>query len=386
MPKLSQKFAASLGSTNRDAWFWDDTLKGFAIRQRPNKPPQWYVRYTVSRKKFKHRIGPCDVIKAEAARERAREIIAAGRVGIDHNAAVRAQQAAPTMRDLAEAHQAFIEPSIAPKTHRDRWTHWRRHILPVLGDIKVSELARGDVVSFHNKLKKKQPHLANRTLATISKALNDSTTWRPAWRTDNPAARIAKPDEPHRQTIFARRELEKVFEKLEWYVAHPPVWIGAVFLFQALMISGLRLAELSKRTWDEIDLSNGTLTIPKPKGRKKARVVTLSSGMIDLLRALKARRSNSPYVFPNSRGGCFTFPQKHWTTVCSAAGVTRIRIHDIRHTVASYAMHDGGLSQREVMELLGQSQMSTTARYLNLHDEMKRSIADRAAGAMRKVA
>jgi site-specific recombinase XerD len=68
--------------------------------------------------------------------------------------------------------------------------------------------------------------------------------------------------------------------------------------------------------------------------------------------------------------------------VSAAAEIEGVRLHDIRHTVASYALHDGGLSQREVMELLGHSQMSTTERYLNVHDERQRSISDRASRAI----
>jgi integrase len=205
-------------------------------------------------------------------------------------------------------------------------------------------------------------------------------TFRPPWRPDNPAARIKKFDEAKRTRILTRSEIGAVFKQVEILKRSSLPWSNVAWLFEALLMTGLRLSELSMRKWSELDLETGTLFVPRTKA-KKPRTVILSTRMIELFKTVP--RVSSEWIFPNSlRTGPYLCPQHHWSDLRKAAGVPDVRLHDLRHTVASYAMHDGGLSQREVMELLGHSQMSTTERYLNVHDDRKKSISDRASLAI----
>jgi integrase len=375
--KLSQRFVAALPVPSKDTVYWDSEQRGFYLRHRPGSRPVWGVRYRFKGKTKTVVIGWCDEIKIEKARARATEIRATADLGSDPFAAdVRSK----TIRDLAEEHQKIhTPPKIAQQTWDDRRAHWNTHILPELGDIIVRDLSRADVEKFHLKFKA-QPSLANRLLATLSKALNDSITFRPAWRTDNPAARIKKFPENKRTRILSIDEIKALAGELSNVKRSNQPWSNVAWLFHGLLISGLRLSELSMRKWTEIDLDKGTLLIPKAKNGKR-RTVMLSSGMVALLRTVP--RTSPVWVFPNSgRCGPYLCPHHHWQAIRKAAGIPDVRLHDLRHTVASYAMHDGGLSQREVMELLGHNQMSTTERYLNLHDERKQTISERASKAV----
>lgn len=382
MPRLNQRFLASIPTSDRDTFHWDDELKGFFVRCRPGSPPTWGIRYRHGGRVRTVAIGPCHEVKAEKARTRAIEIKQSARLGVDLIAEVKATYKAPTIADLAEEHQALhCPPKIAEQTWRDRKTHWDLHLVPALGKIRVKELTRADVEKFYYKIARNQPSLANRLLSTLAKAIGDSTTFHPPWRTDNPTTRIEKLPENKRQRILSRDELARVMAELDRLIelGETISWWAAPRLFKALLLSGLRLSELAKRRWDEIDLEAGTLFIPKAKN-KKPRTVSLSSDMVALLAGMPRV---SEWVFPNTFGDqAFTGPHKRWDAVTAAAGVEGVRLHDLRHTVASYAMHDGGLSQREVMELLGHSNMSTTERYLNVHDERQRSISDRASKAI----
>lgn len=380
MPRLNQKFVSSIGEVERDTFFWDSDLKGFFVRARPGAAPAWGIRYRCNGKTRTVVIGPCHEVKAESARTRATEIKQSARLGRDIVAEVVAENVAPTIADLAREHQLLhCPPKIAEQTWRDRRTHWESHIIPALGKIRVKDLSRPDVEKFYFKIAKRQPSLANRLLATLSKAIGDSMTFIPPWRTDNPTTRIEKLPENRRERILSREELAALMAKLDELIAQDLTWWAAPYLFKGLLLSGLRLSELAKRTWNEIDLEAGTLFIPKAKN-KKPRTVSLSREMIALLSSMPRR---CDWAFPNTYlSGPFTGCHKRWSSVLQELGIEGVRLHDLRHTVASYAMHEGGLSQREVMELLGHSNMSTTERYLNVHDERKRAISDRASAAI----
>lgn len=378
MPRLSQKFVASIGPVQKDSFFWDDELKGFFVRAWPGSRPVWGIRYLHEGKKRTVVIGPCHEVKAERARDRATEIKQSARLGRDILAEKRELATAPTIADLAREHQEMHKPPIISQdTWNDRKTHWERHIIPTIGKTRVRDLTATDIKKFHLSYSA-QPSLANRLLATLAKALTDCLSFGPPWRSDNPAARIAKFEENKRQRILSNDEIHRVLHKLEELKRSNALHASAFWLFHALMISGLRLSELAERKWKEIDLEKGTLFIPKAKN-KKPRTVTLSADMIQLLAEIPRR---SEFVFPSSSDKPFAYPQKHWDKVRKECGIEDVRLHDLRHTCASYAMHVGGLSQREVMELLGHSQMSTTERYLNVHDENRKSIADRASVAI----
>jgi integrase len=378
MSNLSQKFVAQLKPPAKDTFHWDSELKGFFVRHWPGGAPIWGVRYRHNGKTKTVVIGPCHEVKAQKARDRAIEIKQSARLGVDLLAPTLKNQ--PTVADLAREHQLIHAP---PKISEHTWTtrrgHWATHILPEIGSVIVSELSRSDVEKLHMKFKN-QPSLANRIIATLSKALNDCMTFRPAWRLDNPAARIEKFEENKRTRILSVDEIRAVRSEIDKLKRSNHLWSNVAWLFDGLMLTGLRLSELSKRKWSEVDLEKGTIFIPRTKA-KKPRTVSLSSGMIEILNSVP--RTNPVWVFPNSdQTGPYLCPQHHWNKLRDDAGVSDVRLHDLRHTVASYAMHHGGLSQREVMELLGHSQMSTTERYLNVHDERKKLISEKASRAI----
>src|SRR5262249_48963909 len=64
--------------------------------------------------------------------------------------------------------------------------------------------------------------------------------------------------------------------------------------------TGLRQGEQFSLRWNYVDLENGVLTLPMPKGGK-TRHVPLSEGAKGILRSLNSFLS-SPFVFPGLRG------------------------------------------------------------------------------------
>jgi hypothetical protein len=77
--------------------------------------------------------------------------------------------------------------------------------------------------------------------------------------------------------------------------------------------------------------------------------------------------------------------KRPWDAVTKRAGVTGVRLHDLRHTYASFGAN-GGLGLPIIGRLLGHSQPATTARYAHLdNDPLRRAseaIAERIATAL----
>lgn len=74
-----------------------------------------------------------------------------------------------------------------------------------------------------------------------------------------------------------------------------------------------------------------------------------------------------------------------WDRIRVAAEIPDVRVHDLRHTFASYGVN-GGQNLAVVGKLLGHSKITTTQRYAHLADEPVRlatdAIGEELVGAM----
>ena len=57
-----------------------------------------------------------------------------------------------------------------------------------------------------------------------------------------------------------------------------------------------------------------------------------------------------------------------WNTARKQAGLADVRIHDLRHSFASFLVN-GGRSLYEVQKILGHTQIKTTQRYAHLSQD-----------------
>lgn len=109
-----------------------------------------------------------------------------------------------------------------------------------------------------------------------------------------------------------------------------------------------------------MDESRQLLLLPDSKvGQRR---IPLSDEAMRVIRSLPA----GTWLIPGRKPGtCMAHPWGMWQRVLASAGLPKtIRIHDIRHTVGSLA-HHAGLTQKQIQELLGHRQISTTERYVH---------------------
>lgn len=158
-----------------------------------------------------------------------------------------------------------------------------------------------------------------------------------------------------------------------------PLWL-------LLVTSGLRLGEATGLTWDNIDLDGGTLAVRhalqrqrgkglqfvEPKTNRSRRTVYLASGAVRALRQHRTRQQET-YVcngVPWSEDALVFSTQtarpleprnvRHsLRRALTAAELPLIRVHDLRHTAASYLLSIG-THPKVVQELLGHSSVLLT--------------------------
>jgi integrase len=132
-----------------------------------------------------------------------------------------------------------------------------------------------------------------------------------------------------------------------------------------LILTGARKQEVLRAKWELVDLDRGMLTVPLSKSGRP-RHVPLSSAAVRVLEVQDARRvPGNPHVFPSRclDGKPLEGLRKPWDRAKQAAGLpVDLRIHDLRHSLAS-ALANSGVPLYEIGAVLGHRQLSTTTRY-----------------------
>jgi integrase len=352
---------------------WDDQLPGFGLRVLASGRRSYVVRFrTATGTDRLMTLGTADELHPDDAREMARQTKADVRRGKDPGAERKARRAAPRLEDLRDRFMADHAGQKKPGTARNYEILWRRHIIPALGNPAVADVTESDIIRLRKRMAD-TPTNANRALEVLSKAFALAERWR--WRQagSNPCRWVDSFAEAKRERILTPAEIAAIWSQIEADDVLP----SARALFRLLMLTGCRSGEWIRALWSWVDLDNAALNLPDSK--TGAKQVPLSPDAVELLRSLPR---TSIYVLPGLKGGPLGGHRRIWLRILRRAGITdRVRIHDLRHTVGSYA-HRAGASQREVADLLGHKQMSTAARYIHGPGSEKHSNAARASAAI----
>jgi integrase len=150
-------------------------------------------------------------------------------------------------------------------------------------------------------------------------------------------------------------------------------------IIRLLLLSGARKTEIEGLRWDEIDAERGL--IRKAHSKTGPKVMMLSEPMRAIIEA-QPRLSESPWVFPGRSGkGHYVGTPRIWKKVRERAKVEDVRLHDLRHSAASFALASG-LSLELIGGLLGHAQPRTTARYAHLAADDLHRASDKTAKAI----
>ena len=350
---------------------WDEEVKGFGVRITANGSVAFIFNYRTRGGRMRRlTIGSPPTYSVEAARKIAKKHQHVVDGGGDPLADWKDERDAPTFKDLADEYIEKHLPKKRPSSAKiDRQTI-DNELMPVLGQRKVAEITYNDIDGIHRKITKRAPYRANRVVALLSKMFGLAIKRR--WREDNPAKGIERNQESKRKRYLSNDELARLTEALAAYSDQ-----HIADAIRLLLLTGARRGEVLSLTWDQIDFEKGTWTKPGATTKQKTEhVVPLSAPALQLLTKMR-EASTSTYAFPGRDGtGHRVDLKKPWPVICKAAGITSLRIHDLRHSYASFLV-SAGLSLPVIGALLGHTQPGTTARYAHLHDDPLRKATER---------
>lgn len=234
----------------------------------------------------------------------------------------------------------------------------------------ISSISKQDILDIFNKITVRAPIQANRVIVKLTAIFNKGIEW--GILDQNPAQDINKNKEIPRDRYITIEEKDRFFHALTELKNQTMKDIFLLSLF-----TGARKGNIVSMRWDKISFENKTWSIPaksniRSQGSKngKSILVHLNQNSIDILLKRK-ENSQSEWVFSsknNSKSGHVEEPRKAWMELCKKANLKDIRIHDLRHTHASW-MAIKGVSLPIIGKALGHRSLQSTARYAHLNDD-----------------
>jgi len=150
-----------------------------------------------------------------------------------------------------------------------------------------------------------------------------------------------------------------------------------IFLF---LLHGRRLSEVLNLRWEFIDLNNGIMYLPATQNKAKKNLSfeltdILAFRLFDLTDKNKALMSGFVFINPKTNKP-FIDVRRAWKRLLDNFDLPKIRIHDIRHLVATYSINTLKLSVEHVSHTLGHTDIKTTQRYINPNPKNAKKVID----------
>jgi integrase len=387
--KLTLRLIDSASAKASDQVIWDTEVKGFGIRLRAGGAKTYLVQYRFGGQSRRYKIGlhgsPWTV---ETARARALAVLGQVVGGVDPQAVKLADRKALTVAQLCDL---YLVEGLATRKESSviaARSDIDNHIKPLIGAKRASLVTREDVdhlllaVAQGKTARRMQTRTrglsrvrggkgaANSAVRTLSAAFGFAVAR--GVRLDNPAWRVRRFPEKKLARFLSPEEMASLGEALvaaEVLGVESPQAIAAIRL---LILTGCRRSEVLTAQHDYVDRFHHCLRLPDSK--TGAKVVHIGPAALKVIDDLE-RVAGNPYLLPGPGGaGHLVNLQKPWSRIRRAAGLTDLRLHDLRHAFASLGVTRGA-SLFVVGALLGHRSAKTTERYAHLADSPLKAAA-----------
>lgn len=400
---LSKRTVDAAHSGDKRYYIWDCDLRGFGLRIETSGVKTFVTKYRAggggrNAPQRVQTVGRYGTLTPEEARRKAKAILGSAAAGADPAgdlAAKRREMSMAALIDYYEQHGCVVQRGkrigepMKPLTKAYTVARLRHHVVPLLGNRRVSEITSGDIERFaadvlagktakDEKLGPRKRVIVKGGPGASRKVVRDlSAVFSFARRSEivdrNPCENAAVRKTDDQKTRFLTLDevgrLGQALDELEEEGTNSK----AVNIARLWALTGCRRNEIAGLKWAEVDFDNGLLVLEDSKTGRSVR--PLGAAALTLLSQIE--REESEFVFPADIGDNFFQGTKTpWARAIKKADLPGVTPHTLRHTIGSTAISTG-----EAMALtgaiLGHSNPRSTAIYAHIQHEPSRKAANR---------
>jgi integrase len=327
---------------------------------------------------------------------------------------------APTLAQFySTKFDELIAPSVAPSTAREYGYVFERHILPALGNLRITSLTTGAVNQFSASLLAAgySPWTANAYVNVLSAVLSYAVLFgvvsepplktRPKkYKTEKPCNELSDEEESRLLAAFDDEAGFRVYLAQHMPKGRPSEAPGNHFggrrahgaglrsdgeaagdyfrryrrakaIILLAVDLGLRLGDLLGLQWSSVDLTEALVSVVMKKTKRKV-VVPISTRCLAVLAAFRAESPKAKFVLIDEQGRRYGVQRvrRYFTIAKTLAGFPedrRIRLHDLRHTYGT-KLARRSTPLLDISKMLGHSSIAVTQRYARVDETAIRTV------------
>ena len=367
--RLTDSSVARLKPAAREYTVFDTRHAGLGVRVRPSGHRSFVYRSSGDGDARRVTLGSAALMSVEDARSRYLAVETGERPIRNDGDAI------PTFEEFVAGPGRVCLDRCKPSTQRsERWA-LKARLLPAFGSLPLDRITRAGVTRWFDEYSQTAPGGANHVLGLLSRILNHAVA--SGHLQTNPVRGVLPNPRPKLTRFLSHEEVQRLHRALDHIAAVQPSRAQQADIIRLLLLTGCRKSEILTLRWQDVDGNTVNLGDAK-SGPRRVFLNAPARAILD-----RQPRSGSAYVFPSpsNSGRPFSPDLKLWREVRREAGIEDVRLHDLRHTVASHAVLQG-VPLPVVSRLLGHRRPSMTMRYAHVGDRETEAAAERIGTAI----
>ncbi|MGO0058594.1 tyrosine-type recombinase/integrase [Brevibacillus fluminis] len=297
----------------------------------------------------------------------------------------------------------YAKVSTRHTTHNVYQKRVNRYIVPNIGRVRMKDLKAMHLQKLYADLLKDgamyrdgglSPITIRHLHGMIHKALENAVRWQIVAR--NVSQMVELPRVEKRETdVLTREQVQQLVEAAKDHELYIPILLAVT--------TGMRYAEIFGLPWKHVDLdkriinvrqqlvrTKGEYKLTEPKTKSSERLISLPDSLVAPLRKHKAEQGQKKWHFgkdfnkddlvccrpEDGQPYSATPVRRKFRSILEKAGLPDVRIHDLRHTVATLLLEQG-VHPKVVSELLGHANIGVTLdRYSHVSMTMQKEAVD----------
>lgn len=285
------------------------------------------------------------------------------------------------------------------RTHDDYTEKLRRHVRPIIGKLKLSDVRSLDIQGIYTRMSERglSPRSVRYTHAILSSALKQAVRWNMLGRNPCEAVDLPRSERKEMQALSPQEVSRFLYQSNEDE-------FGIVFAFA--IATGMRPEEYLALKWSDIDPDLRTAVVTRtlvrrkgggwyfgePKTSRSRRTVTFPQSVAKALRIHRSKQAETKlrlgtsycsenFVFATTEGkplNIRNLTQRHFKPILKSAGLSEhFRLYDLRHTCATLLL-GANVHPKIVSERLGHASITLTLdTYSHVLPSMQQGASDK---------
>lgn len=357
--KFTNTNIKNLPIPSKRTFYYDTVEPKLSLQITPNGSKSFYIRQRVKGNDIRVKLGEPPLMTVEEARIATvanRKLMNDGENPHKQNTKYNENT---TLQQLFDDFVKERERFIGERTMVGYKSMWNTKISK-LAKRRLSDISGDDLKTLHRKISENFGNYTGNHCLVLIKTVYNYAIKEERFDGRNPAISVKLNKTEPRVRYMEHAELQRFFAVLDEY--DNEISRDAILM---LTYTGARKRNVLEMKWADIDMEAKIWKIPQTKTAKNVTIALVEPAMEVLQRRLEQAENEWVFYSPTSKSGHVEDIKRAWASILEKAQITNLRIHDLRHTLATYLIANGA-DAFIVQRALTHKSLQSTQVYVNL--------------------